>query len=201
LLVVDRWVASRYENYLTPEQKVIDKPLSVPWESCVTMANNWGWVPNDVYKPTRTIIHMLADIVSKGGSLLLDAGPTPSGELEQTAYDRMKEIGQWMKVNGDAIYGTRPVAPYKNDKIRFTRQKKGAVCAIYLADEKELTLPEELKISGIRPAKGAEVSLMGAKAELTWKLDGEQLIVSIPKAVRENPPCKHAWTIRISAVQ
>ncbi len=201
LLVVDRWVPSRFENYLTPEQKVIEKPLPVPWEACVTLANNWGYVPNDVYKPTWKVVHMLADVVSNGGSLLLDIGPNPQGELEPVAYDRLKEIGAWMKVNGEAIYGTRPVAPYKNEKIRFTRQKSGALCAIYLADEKETSMPESVVLVGVKAARGASVSLLGAKARLTWKQDGDRMIVSIPGSLRQAPPCKHAWTIKVSAVE
>jgi alpha-L-fucosidase len=200
LLVVDRWVASRYENYLTPEQKAIDSPLSVPWESCVTMARNWGYVPNDVYKPARRLIHLLVDIVSKGGNLLLDVGPNPSGELEPVAYERMREIGQWMKVNGDAIYGTRPVAPYKDDRIRFTRKKDGAVYAIYLADEKESTLPETIRFAGITPAKNATVTVLGAPGELVWKEEDGGISIAIPKDLCAHPPCKDAWSIRISAV-
>jgi alpha-L-fucosidase len=201
LLVVDRWVPSRYENYLTPEQKVIEKPVPVPWEACVTLANNWGYVPNDVYKPAWKVVHMLADVVSNGGSLLLDVGPNPKGDLEPVAYERMKEIGAWMKVNGEAIYGTRPVAPFKNEKIRFTLQKGGAVCAIYLPDEKEKSMPESISLTGIRPAQGARVSLLGAGDDLKWKQEGDRMIVSIPTSVRQNPPCRHAWTIKISAIE
>ena len=200
LLVVDRWVPSLYENYLTPEQKVIDKPIPVPWESCVTLANNWGYVPNDVYKPTWKVVHMLADVVATGGSLLLDIGPNPQGELEPVAYERLKEIGAWMHVNGEAIYGTRPVAPYKTAKLRYTRQKSGAVCAIYLADEKETSMPESITLPGVTAAKGAKVTLLGARGELSWKQVGDGVVVSVPRSQRENPPCKHAWTIRISSI-
>jgi alpha-L-fucosidase len=71
----------------------------------------------DSYKPTNRLVHLLVDIVAKGGNFLLNVGPDAQGKLPQTALLRMKEIGNWMKVNGDAIYKTRPVAPYKEGKI------------------------------------------------------------------------------------
>ena len=132
---------------------------------------------------------------------MLDIGPNPQGDLEPVAYERLKEIGAWMKVNGEAIYGTRPVAPYKNEKIRFTRQKSGAVCAIYLADEKETSMPESIPLVGIKAAKGTKDLLLGAKAELTWKQEGDRMIVSIPQSLRQAPPCRHAWSIKISAIE
>ncbi len=81
MLVVDRWVQGEYENYLTPEQNIPAKPLSVPWESCITMGNAWGWVPNDKYKSSKECVQLLVNIVAKGGSLLLGIGPNGKGEL------------------------------------------------------------------------------------------------------------------------
>ena len=63
----------------------------------------------------------LGDIVGKGGNFLLNVGPQPNGELPAVAVARMREIGAWMEVNGEAIYGTRPVAPYKEGQVVFTR--------------------------------------------------------------------------------
>ena len=72
----------------------------------------------------REGIHMLVDIVAKGGNLLLNIAPTPEGEWQQGAYDLLKEYGQWMQVNSSAIYGTEPVAPYKENNICMTRNKR-----------------------------------------------------------------------------
>ena len=72
------------------------------------MASSWSYVPNDTYKSPRVLIHMLADVVSKGGNLLLNIGPGPDGAWHDAAYDRLAALGAWMKVNGEAIYGTRP---------------------------------------------------------------------------------------------
>lgn len=142
LLIVDRSVGGRYENYTTPEKQVPDTYLDYPWETCMTMGDSWSWVKDDNYKSTNTLIHMLCDVVCKGGNLLLNVGPDANGALPDTAVARMKEIGKWMNVNGEAIYGTRPIAPYSYDKWRFTQSKDGKVMyAIYMLDEGE-SMPE-----------------------------------------------------------
>jgi alpha-L-fucosidase len=165
------------------------------------MAGSWGYVPNDVYKPTRQLIHLLADIVSKGGNLLLDVGPNPSGDLEPIAYDRLREIGDWMKVNGEAIYATRPVAPHREGNLRFTRSKGGAVYVLYLAGDGEGTMPATIRITGIRPATNATCSLLGTTAKLTWTNDAKGVTFTIPDAVRAQPPSRHAWVIRMTATE
>jgi alpha-L-fucosidase len=92
LIVVDRSVGTEFENYRTPEQQIPDKPLDYPWETCMTMGNSWSYVPNDAYKPAITIIHNLVDIVAKGGNYLLNIGPSPEGDYDPAAYERLKEI-------------------------------------------------------------------------------------------------------------
>ena len=107
LLVVDRTVGGEYENYVTPEGHVPDADLGVPWETCMPMGTSWSWVPNEKYKSTDEIIRTLVSVVSRGGSLLLNVAPGPDGQLDSTAYVRLKEVGEWLKVNGEAVYGTR----------------------------------------------------------------------------------------------
>ncbi|MBK8498651.1 MAG: alpha-L-fucosidase [Flavobacteriales bacterium] len=104
LLVVDRTVGGEFENYITPEGHVPDADLGVPWETCMPMGTSWSWVPNEQYKSTDEIIRTLVQVVSRGGSLLLNVAPGPDGQLDSTAYVRLKEVGAWLKVNGEAIY-------------------------------------------------------------------------------------------------
>ncbi|MBV7533353.1 alpha-L-fucosidase [Chitinophaga sp. sic0106] len=199
LIVVDRSVHSQYENYRTPEQQIPDKPLSYPWETCMTMGGSWSYVPNDQYKSVNTLIHNLVDIVAKGGNYLLNVGPGPDGELHDAAYTTMKGIGEWMHVNGDAIYGTRAVAPYKDGKVCFTTKKDGSVYAIYLLDDQE-KLPATITFKGLTPAKKARVEILGGAKSLVWKTANGSTVINIPSAM-QGKGFKHAVAIRISAVE
>lgn len=137
MLIVDRSVGGRYENYSTPEKTIPDSPLPYPWETCMTMGDSWSYVANDNYKSVNTLVHMLVEIVCKGGNFLLNVGPDQDGVLPEPAVERMKAIGRWLSVNSCAIYGSRPVAPYKEQNICFTQDKKGNVFAIILLSEND----------------------------------------------------------------
>jgi alpha-L-fucosidase len=198
LLIVDRTVTGKYENYRTPEQEIPEKPLSFPWETCMTMATSWSYVPGDIYKPTRKIIHNLVDIVCKGGNYLLNIGPSPEGEWADTAYRRLKEIGDWMKVNGEAIYGSRPIEPYKSGKVCITSNPNGNIYAIYLADTNEKKMPAKIFIRGFQPSKGSTIQLLGGKGNLKWKSISDQgFEIIVPTSIQNNPPCSDAWAFRI----
>ena len=195
LIVVDRTVGGRYENYVTPEQEVPEKAQPYIWETCMTMATQWSYKPNDNYKSTRQLIHLLVNIVAKGGNFLLNVGPDPNGELPEPAVQRMKEIGKWMKVNGDAIYGTRPVPPYKIGHVCLTR-KSNTAYAIYIAEEGQTTPPQQIQVSPVRGARS--VRLLGSDASLEWKAADNGLTVTIPQSIRQSLPCEHAWAFEIT---
>lgn len=195
LLIVDRSVHGKYENYRTPEKQVPDSILPYPWETCMTMGNSWSYVESDVYKSTNTLIHMLIDIVSKGGNFLLNVGPSPLGTLPEPAIVRMKEIGTWMKINGKAIYSTRPVYPYKQDKMRFTQSKNGTIYALYLLDENE-PLPNTIKLEKTG-FKISSISILGSNAKLKFKQISDGYTIAIPKSVIANNQIKHAIVFEI----
>ena len=196
LLVVDRTVTGRYENYRTPEQEVPEKPLPYAWETCMTMGDSWSYVPGDRYKPARRLVHLLVDVVSKGGNFLLNIGPSPEGEFAPEALDRLREIGAWMKVNGAAIYGTRPVAPYKEVKTCFTALPDGTVHAIYLADEGEEAPPAKIMLTAIAPAPGSEVRMLGVREPVRWEKVGKGALLTLPASAVAKPPCRYAWAFR-----
>jgi len=198
LIVVDRSVTGEFENYTTPEQEVPEKPLSHPWETCMTMGNSWSFVPNDNYKSARQLVQLLVKIVSRGGNFLLNIGPGPNGDFDPVAYDRLKAVGEWMKINGNAIYATQPVAPYSSDNIFFTKNKKdNSINAFYLAAENENSLPATVRIKNFSLTKGAKISIFGAPSKLTWKAEGTDIVISIPAKIQKASPGSYAWCFSI----
>jgi alpha-L-fucosidase len=179
LLMVDRTVHGPYENYQTPEQKVPEHPLPNPWESCLTLANNWGYVPNDTYKSPTKIIHSLVEVVAKGGSLLLGVGPKPDGTLDQEAVTRLTAIGKWLDVNGAAIYGTRATPKFHDGSTYFTQGKKGTRYAIACLPENQAA-PTTLGWTGNVPKKGSKMTLLQTGKTVKWTATGDKVTLTLP---------------------
>jgi len=103
---------SKSEEYAgdfgTPEQQIPPTGLpGVDWETCMTMNDTWGYKSYDHnWKSAEDLLHKLADIVSKGGNFLLNVGPTADGLIPEPSVERLRAMGQWMKVNNESIYGT-----------------------------------------------------------------------------------------------
>jgi alpha-L-fucosidase len=176
LLSADRTVGGPYENYITPEQCVPDKPLGVPWESCVTVGTSFSFKYEDKYKSPRELVHLLADVVSLGGNLALNIGPQPDGRLPEGAVKSVQGLGDWLKVYGEAIYGTRVCAPYKTGRLRYT-QKGGKIYAIYLYPEDGLPGPR-LEIPAPGPVN--TVRLLDTGEQCPFERRGDNLTVTLP---------------------
>ena len=110
----------------TPEQRIPARGFpGRDWESCMTMNDTWGYKSNDNnWKSSTMIIRNLCDIASKGGNYLLNVGPTSEGLIPQPSLDRLTEVGKWMKVNGEAIYGSK-ATPFGEELGAAVKAKDG----------------------------------------------------------------------------
>ncbi len=196
LIVVDRAVEGPNQNYLTPEQSLPDTILSYPWETCMTMGDSWSYVPNDNYKSTLVLIRTLCTVVSRGGNYLLNIGPGPDGDWDTVAYQRLKEIGAWMNINSEAIYGSKPGFVPKEKGLLTTIGKNGELYFIVLAESAEAGLPAEINCDVPSTVKINSLSILGNDSQLKWKLDAGKLKISIPEALQKQPPCRYAWVFR-----
>lgn len=161
LIVCDRCVGGPYENIITPEKQIPDQPLFVPWETCATIGEKFSFHYTDHFKTGRELVHMLLDVVSKGGNLALNIAPQPDGELPKPAVDSMKDLGRWLSMFGEGIYETSIIPPYFQEQIRYTK-KPSAIYAFYLYKEKPclppiLTLDLDTDIREIRSMRTGEV--------------------------------------------
>lgn len=165
------------------------------------MGNQWSFKPGDHYKSTHELLQLLVDIAGKGGNFLLNVGPQPDGELPAEAVRRLEEIGAWMKINGDAIHGTRPIPPYKDGQIVFTK-KGGDVHAIVLCKVEGEPLPETFELRSLRPTPGSQVRLLGWDAPLSWTADSRgSALVSIPDGARRSASYRHGLVLKFTPVK
>ena len=110
-------------------------------------------------------------------------------------------MGKWMQVNGEAIYGSTPRAPYRHNSVCVVHGADGAVYAILLAEEGAEQPPAEILVPSIEPAPGAVIHMLGSEVPLVWEKSQFGMTVTIPGDLRQNPPCDHAWALRIPVVR
>ena len=179
LLVVDRTVHGEYENYVTPEQQVPATYLPYPWESCMTLGNSWSYVPNDEYKTSRKVIHLLTEIVSKNGNLLLNIGPAPDGEWDPNAYARLEDIGKWIQVNGEAIYDAEADASLPGQGKWVFTKKQDCIYAIYqLAAKEAISEIYKLNINTANSIK--KIQILGTDQKIIFKQASTNLSIFTP---------------------
>jgi alpha-L-fucosidase len=147
--IVNARIGNRLGDYAVSEQKIPDSGDTQPWETCMTLNKHWGYKKGDEdWKPTEMLVHNLVDIVSKGGNFLLNVGPTGEGIIPVPSVTHLAEVGAWMKVNGEAIYGTT-ASPLKTQPKwgRVTKKvsKEGTTLYLHVFDwpkDGPLVLPD-----------------------------------------------------------
>ncbi|MGD9637151.1 MAG: alpha-L-fucosidase, partial [Pirellulales bacterium] len=99
-------------DYDTPEQRIGSFSREIPWETCMTICQNWSWKPNDEMKSLKECLQALVQTVGGDGNFLFNVGPMPDGRIEPRQAQRLREMGAWLEKYGDGIYGTRG-GPFK----------------------------------------------------------------------------------------
>ncbi len=201
LIVVDRAVYGKNQNYLTPENRVPDKALPYPWESCIISGGGWSHTENAKYISGKEGVQMLVDIVAKGGNLLLNIAPTPEGKWQDGAYQLLKKYAKWMKVNSEAIYNSKVLPPYKENNICMTQQDNGNTYFFYMCKDGETTMPSKIKILSHQPTNNAQIKLLGYDNNLKWENTGTGFRVFIPQEIRNQPPSDYVWVLKVSSIK
>lgn len=185
IIIVDRTVPGKWENYVTPEQAVPENALSIPWESCITMGDSFSYVPNDRYKSSQKIIETLIKIISRGGNYLMNIAPGPNGDYDSVVYERLKEIAAWMDVNGSAVFGTRSIAPYHEVQVYFTRSKDGkTVNVFHISESSDYKAPSTISFTLPEQYRPKKLNVLGTSSKIRWKQSGNTVEVMIPKSAK-----------------
>ncbi len=179
-------------DFTTPERGRMAKITLEKWETCDSLdPSSWGFnrrtKPHE-YMSANELVDYLVDVVSKNGNLLINIGPTAEGLIPEPMQQALRGAGEWLRVNGEAVYGTRPWQTHKEGVVRFTR-KGNMLYAI------ALEWPEEpLRLTSLAGKDVARVELLGAREPVKWKAAPEALIIE-PLA---NRPCKYAYVFRVT---
>ena len=184
-------------DFGTPEQEILDTKTELDWESCMTMNDHWGYNKNDQnWKTANQLIWNLVDVVAKGGNYLLNIGPTKEGLFPDVSMHRLREIGDWMKVNNEAIYNMKTWDNFhEGDNIRYARNSKGA---IYIYSN---GWPgNELMIKKLKPAAGSSFQLLGSKEKLIWKETAEGIVIPLPANLQTEAsrPSKYVYVFKVN---
>lgn len=177
------------EDVITPELVIPEEPLFVPWEACTVMGKNqieygeartsFGYTYDQDYMTAKEVVHLLLDVVAKGGNLALNIAPQPDGRLPYRAVRELEILSLWMEKFANAIHGTRTCAPYRKGNWAFTSNKDNSyVNAFYLYSHNE-TIPQYFTIPYSGTIKG--VTYMRTGIQLGYKQSDDGISIKTPE--------------------
>jgi alpha-L-fucosidase len=179
-------------DFATPERARVNSISKTKWEECDSLdPTSWGYnrtLPESEYMTPKEVVDYLVDVVSKNGNLLLNIGPKADGTIPEVMQSCLRRVGEWLKVNGEAIYGSGPWGKYKDGDVRFTC-KGHTLYAIARAWPEE-----ELRLTSLAGREVSKVEMLGLNGSVTWKQDDRGLVIQ-PPAKR---PCRYAYTFKIT---
>jgi alpha-L-fucosidase len=204
VVVNDRFgkeMPGRHGDYFSSEYEDAEGVGTVhPWEESRGIGGSYGFNRDeniDDYNTSEELVHELIDIVSRGGNLLLNVGPTADGRIPVIMQQRLVDIGDWLNVNGSAIFGTRAW-----EKARINRNEEESIYFTQKGDNLFVIWTrwpgKEFAVQGIAGTDKTNVSLLGYDGVVEWKTIGDGLRIQPPAVNPETVPCKHAWVFRIS---
>lgn len=167
-------------DYDTPEQTVGNMNMQTPWESCFTICNQWAWKPNDKMKTLKECLTILSKTVGGNGNLLLNVGPMPDGRIEARQISRLKEIGDWLKLNGSAIYGTSG-GPYMHNN-HYATTRKGNKIFVHVLN----TDTASLSIKTLPGIKISKAYTMGGE-KVAINQNSKSITIAIPSSFKNTP--------------
>ncbi|MDO5968760.1 alpha-L-fucosidase [Flavivirga aquimarina] len=169
------------------------KVIGPKWQSCTTFGTSFGYLENDTYKTVESVIHEMVEVISRNGNFLINIGPKADGSIVPEQEKRLRAMGEWLKINGGAIYGSRywKINDQEEGQLSFTTKGKN----IYAIAKAKPTKPFVLKgTKGWTKENVKSVRLLGSEAKVGYVINEAGLTITPPKDLGVS---QYAWSFEI----